>query len=138
MPRLEPVLATQFIVPEEVVVQPEPQPVAPVAATPVAPPVASAPVSGSHTDWMAAAGISGSDYGYVDYIVSHESTWNYLAVNSIGATGLCQSLPGNKMATAGADWATNPVTQLRWCSSYAAAKGGWYASYVFWQNNHWW
>lgn len=121
-------------------------PAAPAAAlaTPAsAAPVYSAPVSysGSHQDWMAAAGISPSDYTYVDYIVTHESGWNYLATNpSSGAYGLCQALPGGKMASAGADWQTNPITQLRWCNSYAQAAhgGGWYNCYLFWLGNSWW
>ena len=88
---------------------------------------------------MAAAGISEGDYMYVDYIVSRESHWNAGAMNArTGAYGLCQSLPGSKMASAGSDWQTNPVTQLRWCSSYAAGKGGWAASYNFWISHHWW
>lgn len=86
---------------------------------------------------MAAAGIRQSDYPYVDYIVTRESGWRVHATN--GRTwGLCQALPGNKMASAGADWQTNPVTQLRWCSGYAAGKGGWEASYNFWLSHHWW
>jgi len=93
---------------------------------------------GSHQDWMAAAGISADDYQYVDYIVSHESGWRVDAYNPSGAYGLCQSLPGSKMAISGSDWQTNPVTQLKWCSSYAGAKGGWYASYLFWINHNWW
>jgi hypothetical protein len=87
---------------------------------------------------MAAAGISPSDYTYVDYIVSHEGGWRVNAYNPSGAYGLCQSLPGSKMASAGADWETNPVTQLIWCNSYAQAKGGWYASYLFWISHNWW
>lgn len=94
--------------------------------------------SGSHVDWMIAAGISPGDFTYVDYIVSHESGWRYTAVNEIGATGLCQSLPGNKMASAGADYLTNPITQLRWCSSYASRYGGWAGSYQKWQSARWW
>ncbi|MCA9330796.1 DUF348 domain-containing protein [Candidatus Saccharibacteria bacterium] len=86
---------------------------------------------------MAAAGISESDYPYVDYIISRESGWRVNATN--GSTwGLCQALPGSKMASAGADWQTNPVTQLKWCSGYAAGKGGWAAAYEFWVRNHWW
>lgn len=105
------------------------------------PKTTTAPVvssSGSHEDWMAAAGISPSDYGYVDYIVSRESTWSYTVVNYLGATGLCQSLPGNKMAAAGADWQTNPITQLRWCNSYAQGFGGWAGAYNYWVKNHYW
>ena len=38
-------------------------------------------VSGSKADWMRAAGIGDADFGYVDYIISHESGGNYHAVN---------------------------------------------------------
>lgn len=82
---------------------------------------------------MAVAGISPDDYSYVDYIVSHESGWNPSAQNASGAYGLCQALPGSKMASAGSDWHDNPVTQLRWCDGYAKNRyGSWYAAY-----NHW-
>lgn len=109
-------------------------------------------ISGIKGD-MALAGISPSDYEYVDYIVSHESGWcptkaqgqyggcpPYAgSVPSYGGYGLCQSTPGSKMATAGGDWATNPVTQLRWCNGYAQAHyGGWGAAYNHWLNNHNW
>jgi uncharacterized protein YabE (DUF348 family) len=89
---------------------------------------------------MAAAGIARSDYPYVNYIVSRESGWNAAARNaSSGAYGLCQALPGSKMGSAGSDWATNPVTQLKWCSGYATGRyGSWAAAYNFWLKNHWW
>lgn len=106
-------------------------------------PASSAPAfnpSGSKADWMRAAGISDSDFGYVDYIISHESGWNYHAVNrSSGAYGLPQSLPAGKLASAGADWRDNPVTQLRWAHNYAVGRyGSWEAAYSFWVANHWW
>lgn len=96
--------------------------------------------SGSKADWMRAAGISDADFGYVDYIISHESGWNYHAVNrSSGAYGLPQSLPAGKLASAGADWRDNPVTQLRWAHNYAVGRyGSWEAAYHFWTVNHWW
>lgn len=96
--------------------------------------------SGSKADWMRAAGINDSDFGYVDYIISHESGWNYHAVNrSSGAYGLPQSLPAGKLASAGADWCDNPVTQLRWAHNYAVGRyGSWEAAYHFWTVNHWW
>ena len=96
--------------------------------------------SGSKADWMRAAGISDADFGYVDYIISHESGWNYHAVNrSSGAYGLPQSLPAGKLASAGADWRDNPVTQLRWAHNYAVGRyGSWGAAYHFWTVNHWW
>ncbi len=96
--------------------------------------------AGSHEDWMAAAGISPSDYGYVNFIIEHESHWNPLSRNrTSGATGLCQALPGSKMASAGADWETNPITQLRWCNGYAVGRyGGWAKAYEFWTQHKWW
>jgi phage tail tape measure protein, TP901 family len=101
-------------------------------------PVAS--VTGEKTDWMKAAGIPESDWQYVDYIIEHESGWNYRAVNaSSGATGVCQALPGSRMATAGSDYLDNPVTQLKWCHSYANERyGGWQQAYNAWRSQNWW
>ena len=48
-----------------------------------------------------------------------ESNWRWNALNkSSGAYGIPQSLPANKMASAGADWQTNPETQIRWGLRY--------------------
>lgn len=88
---------------------------------------------------MALAGISPDNYNYVDYIVSHESNWNPQAENASGAYGLCQALPGSKMAGYGSDWRTNPVTQLKWCNYYADSKyGSWASAYHFWVSHHYW
>nr|WP_202453685.1 transglycosylase SLT domain-containing protein [Streptomyces sp. SID4913] len=58
-------------------------------------------------------------------IVDHESTWNYRATNpSSGAYGLVQAYPGSKMASAGADWQTNPATQIKWGLSYMNGRYG--------------
>ena len=71
-------------------------------------------------------------------IVERESGWNYKAVNpSSGAYGLVQALPGSKMSSAGADWQTNPATQIKWGlnymnSVYQSPCGAW----TFWQANH--
>jgi len=86
---------------------------------------AAAPVTGSKADWMRAAGIPESDWQCVDLLVTKESGWRVNAQNpSSSAYGIPQSLPGNKMASAGADWQTNPVTQLKWMKSYVAARYG--------------
>lgn len=48
-----------------------------------------------------------------------ESGWDYQAYNpNGGATGIPQSLPGDKMATAGSDWRTNATTQISWGLDY--------------------
>lgn len=90
--------------------------------------------TGSHTDWMAAAGISPSDYQYVEFIVQKESGWNPSALNrASGACSLAQSLPCSKI---GADW-QNPVTALRWANSYVARYGGWAGAYQHWLQFSW-
>jgi hypothetical protein len=94
---------------------------------------------------MTQAGISSDDQGYVAYIVDHEGGWcpvrwqgdagcvDHGSVPAIGGYGLVQATPGGKMASAGSDWLTNPVTQLRWASSYAVGRyGSWYAAYSYW------
>ncbi|MET7615473.1 transglycosylase SLT domain-containing protein [Streptomyces sp. NPDC005408] len=58
-------------------------------------------------------------------IVSHESGWDAGASNpSSGAYGLVQALPGSKMASAGADWKTNPKTQIKWGLDYMNSRYG--------------
>ncbi len=96
---------------------------------------------GSHQDWMRQAGIRESDFGFVEFIISHESGWGHLKWNygGSGAYGLCQALPARKMASAGADYMTNPITQLRWCNGYAVGRyGSWANAYQFWTKNKWW
>ena len=88
---------------------------------------------------MRMAGIDESDFGAANFIISRESGWRYNASNaSSGAYGLPQALPGSKMASAGADWQTNPITQLRWFNSYCKGRyGSIQGAYEFWQANHW-
>lgn len=111
-------------------------------------------LSGGRAEWLVAAGISPSEYYAVDYIVGRESGWcptkwqgeyggcpaYHGAPSSAGVGyGLCQATPGYKMASAGADWAVNPVTQLKWCTGYARGRyGSWAGAYNFWIVNHWW
>jgi hypothetical protein len=53
------------------------------------------------------------------------SNWNPRATNpETGAYGIPQALPGSKMATAGADWRTNPATQIRWMVGYVNGRYG--------------
>lgn len=97
-------------------------------------------ITGNKADLLLAAGIPVDQHFAADFIISHESTWRITARNSSsGAYGLCQALPGTKMASAGDDWLTNPVTQLKWCNSYAIARyGSWTRAYEIWQLQRWW
>jgi hypothetical protein len=61
----------------------------------------------------------------LDSLWTRESGWNRSARNpSSGAYGIPQALPGSKMASVGADWRTNPITQIRWGLQYIAASYG--------------
>jgi hypothetical protein len=98
-------------------------------------------VTGSHADWMRAAGISESDFGYVDYIIGHESGWVCTKYNyaGSGAYGLGQAYPAGKMAGYGSDYMTNPVTQLKWANAYALSRyGSWANAYAHWLSRHSW
>lgn len=54
-----------------------------------------------------------------------ESGWRVNAYNaSSGAYGIPQALPGNKMGSAGADWETNPATQISWGLGYIGGRYG--------------
>jgi len=68
----------------------------------------------------------GWDHAQYDCLVSlwkKESGWNTFAENkSSGAYGIPQALPGSKMASAGADWATNPATQITWGLGYITGR----------------
>ncbi|WP_351226146.1 transglycosylase SLT domain-containing protein [Streptomyces sp. NPDC002133] len=88
---------------------------------------------------MARQMIPGDQFQCFSNIVDHESTWNYRATNpSSGAYGLVQALPGSKMASAGADWQTNPATQIKWGLNYMNDRyGSPCGAWSFWQANHW-
>ncbi|MFG3346554.1 transglycosylase SLT domain-containing protein [Streptomyces sp. NPDC048018] len=83
--------------------------------------------------------IPGDQFQCFSNIVNHESGWNYTATNaSSGAYGLVQALPGSKMSSAGADWRTNPATQIKWGLSYMNGRyGSPCGAWSFWQANHW-
>lgn len=88
---------------------------------------------------MARQMIPGDQFQCFSNIVNHESSWNYRASNaSSGAYGLVQALPGSKMASAGADWQTNPATQIKWGLNYMDSRyGSPCGAWSFWQANHW-
>ncbi len=64
-------------------------------------------------------------FGCLDSLWTRESNWNVHADNpSSSAYGIPQALPGSKMSSAGADWATNPVTQIKWGLGYIEDRYG--------------
>jgi hypothetical protein len=70
-------------------------------------------------------GFPNDQWPYLDALWTRESGWNHLAENpTSGAYGIPQSLPAAKMGVVGADWRTNPETQIRWGLAYIAARYG--------------
>ena len=120
------------------VTEPEPVKVASTA------PAAGTPDPGSAQaialEMVTARGWGADEFNCLVALWNRESGWNVYAHNpSSGAYGIPQSLPGDKMASAGADWATNPATQITWglgyiqsrygtpCGAWAASESqGWY------------
>lgn len=94
-------------------------------------------VSGTCREWLAKAGVT--DINNAMWLINKESGCNPRAVNpTSGAYGIPQSLPASKMASAGSDWETNPVTQIKWMQSYIMARyGSWSAAVEFHKTHNW-
>ncbi|MFI7704447.1 lytic transglycosylase domain-containing protein [Nonomuraea sp. NPDC049480] len=70
-------------------------------------------------------GFGGDQWGCLEALWTKESGWNERAMNRYsGAYGIPQSLPGTKMASAGADWQTNAATQIKWGLGYIKGRYG--------------
>jgi hypothetical protein len=70
-------------------------------------------------------GFSSSQMSCLIPLWAGESGWRVNADNSSsGAYGIPQALPGDKMATAGSDWQTNPATQIEWGLGYIKERYG--------------
>jgi hypothetical protein len=71
------------------------------------------------------AGWGGSQWTCLSNLWQRESLFRTTARNyRSGAYGIPQALPASKMATAGADWRTNPATQVKWGLHYIAVRYG--------------
>jgi len=118
-----------------------PAPVAPPAGG--APIVYAAPPNAGTAEAIAynmlpSFGFSHSEFGCLNNIWSRESGWRWNAANASGAYGIPQALPGSKMASAGADWLTNPATQIKWGLGYIKSIYGTPCNaWVFWQAHSW-
>jgi hypothetical protein len=76
-------------------------------------------------DMVTARGWGDDQFACLVALWSKESGWRVNAYNAgSGAYGIPQSLPGSKMASAGADWETNPATQISWGLGYITGRYG--------------
>lgn len=76
-----------------------------------------------------------SEFSCLDKLWIRESNWRVNALNpafdrgkpptpEYQAYGIVQAAPGSKMASAGADWKTNPATQINWGLDYIKNRYG--------------
>ena len=116
----------------------------PVKVVALSAPAAGVPDPGSAQaialEMVTARGWGVDEFNCLVALWNRESGWNVYAMNpTSGAYGIPQSLPADKMASAGADWATNPATQITWglvyiqdrygtpCGAWAHSEAeGWY------------
>ncbi|MGR2751514.1 aggregation-promoting factor C-terminal-like domain-containing protein [Agromyces arachidis] len=105
-------------------VEPEPEPASAGWAPPsVVPDPGSAQAYAAGA--VAARGWGSGEFDCLVALWNKESGWRVNAMNpSSGAYGIPQALPGDKMATAGADWATNAATQIEWGLGYISGRYG--------------
>lgn len=121
------------LISEEVVVEPVPE-IVTVGAK-----ISVPPAQETCLGWLREVGVPEEDLEAALYIIYHESSCRVDAENpSSGAYGIPQALPGNKMASAGDDWRTNPLTQLRWMDDYVRRRyGSWQGALEFKKTKGW-
>ena len=84
-------------------------------------------------------GWGADQFSCYDSIIMRESRWNTFADNpTSSAYGIPQALPGRKMASAGADWRTNPATQIKWGLGYVKQRYGTPCSAWGFKRSHGW
>jgi hypothetical protein len=119
--------------PTKVAEQLAPSAPAPKPSTVKAPPPTFGPIPGSCSEYTGNVAIGCAlmlDAGYgldqmpcLKNLWMRESGWKETSGNSrTGAYGIPQALPGSKMSAYGADWQTNPATQIKWGLAYIKGK----------------
>jgi hypothetical protein len=74
---------------------------------------------------LSSYGWSSGQFSCLNSLWTRESGWSITATNpSSGAYGIPQALPGSKMASAGSNWQTSAVTQIKWGLTYIQATYG--------------
>jgi hypothetical protein len=101
----------------------------PTAPTPRTAPAVGVPDPGTAQaiayDMVLARGWDQAQFDCLVALWNKESHWNVYAHNArSGAYGIPQALPGDKMASAGSDWQTNPATQITWGLGYISGRYG--------------
>ncbi|HWF42823.1 MAG TPA: transglycosylase SLT domain-containing protein [Acidothermaceae bacterium] len=101
-------------------------------------PITGTPLQIAHTI-ATQAGLSQQQWGCLDSLWYQESKFEANARNyRSGAFGIPQALPASRMASAGADWRTNPATQVKWGLSYIKIRYGTACNaWAHWKRDRW-
>jgi hypothetical protein len=67
--------------------------------------------------------LSAAQFSCLDRLFYRESQWR-VHEQTGSAYGIPQALPGHRMASAGPDWRTNGITQVRWGLAYIKERYG--------------
>ena len=94
------------------------------AGVPAAPPVSPGSAQAIAENMLSSFGFADSQFSCLDALWNRESGWRVNAENASGAFGIPQALPGDKMASAGADWMTDASTQIKWGLGYIKSVYG--------------
>ena len=101
--------------------EPSPQPVKPKPKQVVSAPTDNRAIG---KQMAAAKGWTGDQWLCLEKLWTNESNWRHTVSNyqGSGAYGIAQSLPAHKMASHGADYLTNPRTQIAWGLDYIGSR----------------
>jgi len=85
------------------------------------------------------AGLNQQQWVCLDSLWYQESKFETNARNwRSGAFGIPQALPASRMASAGADWRSNPATQIKWGLSYIDVRYGTACNaWAHWERDRW-
>jgi hypothetical protein len=107
-------------------------------AKPVAAAITGTPLQMAHTI-ATQTGLNQQQWVCLDSLWYQESKFQPNAHNRrSGAFGIPQALPASRMASAGADWRTNPATQIKWGLSYIKVRYGTACTaWAHWKRDRW-
>jgi hypothetical protein len=110
----------------------------PAAAKPAAAAITGTPLQIAHTI-ATQEGLNQQQWVCLDSLWYQESKFQTNAHNRrSGAFGIPQALPASRMASAGADWRTNPATQIKWGLSYIKVRYGTACNaWAHWKRDRW-
>jgi hypothetical protein len=112
--------------------------VAAPAPKPVAAAITGTPLQIAHTI-ATQEGLNQQQWVCLNQLWQQESKFQTNARNRrSGAFGIPQALPASRMASAGADWRTNPATQIKWGLNYVRVRYGTACNaWAHWKRDRW-